>query len=449
MEERRKGQEQQQALVMRTVASHSCLPVLSEDQVLYVLVEISPHPARWAERLPLNLCMVLDRSTSMQGARLQRVKDATHLLIDFFDPSDVFGLVTFSDRAEVVIASHPNVDKAYAKARVSTIHSAGGTEILKGLVAGLHEVDRWRAPGMVNHLILLTDGQTYGGEQECLAQAEAAAGRQISISTMGIGQDWNDKLLDEIAARSGGTSTYIDSATKVSSVFRERIRSLAAVAAQSMQLSVRLPDGVYLQEVFRVSPQLERLVLRRGSIQLGQLDREQPCVLIFELLLSRGLSGTMYVAQLGLRADVSVAAGVPTVANIAGSGADSLAAEPSEDGSTSVELQANVEIELAGDAFTGDSVPPNIVSALGKLAIFKMQEKTMEDLDRGEIEQASQRLETMATRLLNIGENELAKAALLEAGRLTRSGHLSPEGRKKIRYGTRGLSMLPKEISHG
>jgi hypothetical protein len=55
----------------------------------------------------------------------------------------------------------------------------------------------------------------------------------------------------------------------------------------------------------------------------------------------------------------------------------------------------------------------------------------------------------MATRLLNIGENELAKAALLEAGRLTRTGHLSPEGRKKIRYGTRGLSMLPKEISHG
>jgi hypothetical protein len=85
---------------------------------------------------------------------------------------------------------------------------------------------------------------------------------------------------------------------------------------------------------------------------------------------------------------------------------------------------------------------------LGKLAIFKMQEKTMDDLDRGEIEHASQRLETMATRLLNVGENELAKAALLEAGRLARTGHLSPEGRKRIRYGTRSLSMLPKEISH-
>ena len=144
-------------------------------------------------------------------------------------------------------------------------------------------------------------------------------------------------------------------------------------------------------------------------------------MLILELLLGRGLAGQRYVVQLELHAE----------------------------GASSITLQENVEIELEEDAGLTNPVPPNIVSALGKLAIFKMQEKTMEDLDRGEIEHASQRLETMATRLLNIGENELAKAALLEAGRLTRTGHLSPEGRKKIRYGTRGLSMLPKEISHG
>jgi hypothetical protein len=222
--------------------------------------------------------------------------------------------------------------------------------------------------------------------------------------------------------------------TKVAAVFRERIHSLTAVAAQNMCLDVRLPDGVFLQEAFRVSPRLERLSVREGSIRLGQLDGEQPCVLILELLLNRGLSGKMYVTQLALGADVS-----------GGSGS----VDDASSTVSHVTLQENVEIEFVDEVDPSDSVPPNIVSALGKLAIFKMQEKTMEDLDRGEIEQASQRLETMATRLLNIGENELAKAALLEAGRLTRTGHLSPEGRKKIRYGTRGLSMLPKEISHG
>jgi hypothetical protein len=442
MEEREEQQEHAQALVIKSLASHQTLPVLDEEQVLYLLVEIAPHPALQVQRLPFNLCLVIDRSTSMQGVRLQRVKEATHYIIEFLDEPDVFSLVTFSDHAEVLIAAQPQLDKAYAKAKVSTIHSSGGTEILEGVVAGLDQVNRWLAPGTISHLILLTDGQTYGGEQECLVEAEAAGRRQIGISTMGIGQDWNDKLLDEIASRSGGTSTYIDSVSKVSSVFRERIHALTTVVTRSLHLMLRLPSGVHLQEAFRVSPCLERLRLSESGIQLGPLDSEQPCVLILELLLGPGLAGTMRapaggtpagvarVVQLGLDADVLSVAGVPFL-------------------DRHVALEQSIKVEFTADLQGTEPVPPSIVSALGKLAIFKMQEKTMEDLERGEIEQASQRLETMATRLLNIGENELAKAALLEAGRLTRTGHLSPEGRKKIRYGTRGLSMLPKEISHG
>ena len=92
-------------------------------------------------------------------------------------------------------------------------------------------------------------------------------------------------------------------------------------------------------------------------------------------------------------------------------------------------------------------IPASIITALGKLAIFKMQEKAMDDLEKGQVSAATQRLETMATRLLNLGETDLARAALLEAGRLARTGDLSAEGRKKIKYGTRSLSILPKEIN--
>jgi hypothetical protein len=85
---------------------------------------------------------------------------------------------------------------------------------------------------------------------------------------------------------------------------------------------------------------------------------------------------------------------------------------------------------------------------LGKLAIFRMQEKALIELERGETDLATQRLETMATRLINIGEIELARAALLEASRIVKTGQLSPEGRKKIKYGTRSLSILPREVRH-
>jgi Ca-activated chloride channel family protein len=77
-----------------------------------------------------------------------------------------------------------------------------------------------------------------------------------------------------------------------------------------------------------------------------------------------------------------------------------------------------------------------------------MQERAMEEVQSGEIDAAVSRLKTVATRLLDIGEAELARAALLEAGRLAKTGSLSDEGRKKLRYGTRGLTILPKEVRH-
>jgi Ca-activated chloride channel family protein len=94
------------------------------------------------------------------------------------------------------------------------------------------------------------------------------------------------------------------------------------------------------------------------------------------------------------------------------------------------------------------TVPPAILSALAKVTIFQIQENAWKSLEKGDVADATRRLETMATRLLDLGEHQLARAALLEAGRLARSGHLSPAGRKTIKYGTRSLSLSTQERHH-
>ncbi len=410
------------ALVIDHTLSYAALPSMDEEQMLYVLLRITPNPGIELKRIPFNLCLVVDRSTSMQGVRLQRVKEAVNTIIDGLEERDIFSLVTFGDRAQIVIEAQPRLDKASAKAQVRAIHSAGGTEILQGLRAGLTQIERWRAGEVASHLILLTDGQTYGDEEECVAAAQGAGERQITITTIGIGQDWNDQLMDEIARRSGGTSHYIDSASRVTTSFRSCIHALSTIFARDIVLQLRCGDDVQIQKAYRVSPYMESLGPQAAVLPLGHLDAERPLSLMFHCLVRTQRPGKQRIAELLLEATVPSAP------------------EKSQQIRHEIGIEVVDGLELAGPP------PPHMVSILGKLAIFEMQEKTMHDLAAGELEQASHRLETMATRLLSIGENELAKAALLEAGRLSRTGSLSPEGRKRIRYGTRALSMLPKEV---
>jgi hypothetical protein len=207
-------------------------------------------------------------------------------------------------------------------------------------------------------------------------------------------------------------------------VFKDTIRDLSNVVAREMTLSLNLSSGVSFKEGFQITPHIHRLEVRAEKAILGPLGTGNGKTLLMEFRIrSEAIPGEKRLMRLTIDGDV------PGRANRRSwEWADIFATfAPTQEG--------NVEISST------------IVTALGKLAIFKMQEKAMEDLAKGQINAATQRLETMATRLLNLGETDLARAALLEAGRLARTGDLSAEGRKKIKYGTRSLSILPKEVN--
>jgi Ca-activated chloride channel family protein len=417
------GLDKSSAISLHATVSHKNLLTNIEEQAIYVLIDITPATDLPTSRLPLNICLVLDRSTSMQGMRLQQVKEGTRQIIDRLNPEDSLSLVVFSDRAEVILQSQKNVDKAMAKSIASTIQPSGGTEMLQGLMAGLQELERNRSKESVNHLILLTDGQTYGDETGCLEKAEWAGRHQISLSTMGIGSDWNENLLDQMATLSGGTSVYIDSPRKVVDVFKATIRNLSTVVARELTMSINPTMGVMLKEAFQVTPHIQRLDIRADKTVLGPLGTGNGKTLLVEFRVRQEVNpGSKRLMRVTVDGDV-----------------------PGQTNRRNWEW-VDVTSEFVNATEGNIEIPPSIVTALGKLAIFKMQEKAMIDLENGQISAATQRLETMATRLLNLGETDLARAALLEAGRLARTGDLSAEGRKKIRYGTRSLSILPKEI---
>jgi Ca-activated chloride channel family protein len=421
---KRAGLDRLLPLTLRVTPSHSDLICLDEPQVVYVVAEISATDAIECQPMPLNLCLVLDRSTSMRGSRLHQVKIAARDIVDQMGPRDVLSLVVVSDRAELILPGTPGIDKVAARAAIRAVRSEGGTELLQGLTLGLKEVQRWQGEGVQSHLILLTDGQTYGDDEACLQIAKLAGKQNISLTLMGVGSDWNDVLLDRMAHLSGGASSsvYIDANVKISQIFRDRVASLGNIFAHNLELSMHLGDRVTLEESFEVSPEVDQLLLSDGRVNLGSLEREQPRAVMIKLLVGSHSPGVHRLLRVELEGIVPA-----------------LGPEP-------VRARREVEVTFATSPGQRKPVPPDIISAMGKVTIFKMQERVIKEIEMGQIGPAIDRLKTLATRLLDIGETELARAALLEAGHLAQTGSLSSEGRKKIRYGTRSLRFLPKEV---
>ena len=413
----REGLDRPPSLRLEVTPSHEVLQAIDEPQLLYLYAQELPGSKVRTEPLSLSLCLVLDHSTSMQGEKLAQLKEATFTLIDALDERDILSLVTFSDRAATIISAFHGSDKAAMKAAVAKITASGGTEIYQGLRMGLDLVRRQRPERSLEHMILLTDGQTYGDEELCVELAREAARAQVRITALGLGTDWNDVLLDEIAKQSNGDAAYIESPQEIAAIFQRRIQSLQGTFARNARFVLRHTQDISLKEVFQVLPTVRRLEGRGGEIHIGDLGMEAPAAFLLSWQLAPHPVGIHQLATLTVEGDIP---------------ALELQGEKAE-------RQISVRFSESADPSRAP-VPEVITKAMEHISAVRLEEKAAQDLANGRPLDASQRLEHLATRLLSLGERQLAREALLEARRVTATGQLSPLGKKRLKYGTRSLA---------
>ena len=333
-------------------------------------------------------------------------------------------MVTFNDRAEVVLPSTLGIRRAQAKAKIAPIQANGGTEILQGIQVGMEEVKKHLGKPVTSHMILLTDGQTYGDEEDCLAEARLAGTRHIGITAMGIGEDWNDTLLDEIAAQSGGVSAYIASPGQVRTLLQQRVRGLGSLFAQGLTLEFRCADGVRVESVYRSAPHVERISLDGNVVNLGSLQADAPMSIVAEVGVSARSTGEHRILQLDLVGDI------PSL------------------GRRGEKLRCDIRCTFVPTEMIPEQVPASVLSVLSKVTIYRMQEQAWTTLDEGDVKTATRQLERIATHLFSLGETQLARSAMLEAGRISQSGTATAKGRKEIKYGTRSLTIASRRNSY-
>lgn len=416
--------EAEGVLFIRQLRYPPHLMPLQEPQLFYLLVTVQsvPDTEGLPASAPLNMALVLDRSTSMKGSRIQALIKATEALIANLEDQDIFSIVAFDDRAEVLVPATRGANKDYMLHQLRLLEPKGGTEIYQGLRAGLEQVQRFRSEGYLNHILLITDGHTYGDEPACLELARQAAAQGVTISALGIGTDWNDAFLDELTSLTGGNCWHIAQVPHLERVLGERFRALGQVLADRALARWYLPPGVALQAAFRAAPDPGPLALQTQPIPLGAVQRRVPLQVLFEFLIASEALRDLEEGFLLLPAQFvfSVPGRAITWHR------------------QSLRLRVPVREEPP-------SLPPTreLLEVLNRFTLYRLQEKARQSAEAGDLAGATRRLEHLATRLLEIGHQDMAALVRQEADMLQRRARLSPEATKAIKFGTRALFLLP------
>lgn len=281
----------------------------------FVLVELTAPPATQArQRPPVNLAFVLDRSGSMSGDKLALAKRAVEEALGRLDARDRFSIVVYDDVIDVVVESTQASPEARRNAieRLHLVDARGSTNLAEGWLRGCEQVASHLDKEGVNRCLLLTDGLANVGVTDAGELAHHASelrARGVSTSTFGVGNDFDEHLLQAMADAGGGHFYYIAEAAQIRDHIASEVGETLEVVARDVELQLTVADGVL------VEPLTPHAVHGRGTrtvVGLGDLVADQALSVVLRLTFPYGDVGrdTGVILALADREGVFAAAGV-------------------------------------------------------------------------------------------------------------------------------------------
>ena len=363
-------------LTFEALVSSEYVLSTAENFVVYALLEAVAKGGGGANgiRLPLNLGVVIDRSGSMYDERrLEFVVEAVKFLADNVASDDKIAVIAFADKAEVILQPDQIHDRAAVRRALDDIdllEVGGGTQMALGMRAAIDQVNRNLAANRLNRVLVLTDGQTYE-ETACIDLANQNRDK-MSFSAMGVGVEFNEKLLMRIAQDSHGKYHFIGNAEEIPGIFEDELAGLRAVTVRNGKIDVTLSQGVQVREAFRASPEIYGLGAplledRKVTYEIGDLEAGVPGSVLLTLVLPPRRPGPVRIAQSAFRYEVP------------GSG------------ERSISLDVTVEYSL--DRTLTSKRNARVMNLVDQVSIAKLQTRAEQELKVGNVDRA--------TRLLN------------------------------------------------
>jgi Ca-activated chloride channel family protein len=252
---------------------------------------------------PMNLALVIDRSGSMKGDRIANAMNAAVGAIERLRDGDSVTVVAFDSSAQVVVPPTrvSSSTRASMEAAVRNIRLGGDTCISCGMLEGMQQLAQTSLSGdRVNRMILLSDGATNSGIKDVpglRAMANRMTSKGVTISTIGVDVDFDEKVMAALAAEGNGRHYFVANASGLPAVFSQEFDDILASVAKEAELSIELAPGVEVAEVF------DRSFRREGSkiiVPFGTFSAKQEKTVLVKLRVPADREGTQAVADVKL-----------------------------------------------------------------------------------------------------------------------------------------------------
>lgn len=271
-------------------------------QTAYVRVELEGFEYKDdSERPPVNLALVLDKSGSMQGEKLAKAKEAAIMVIDRLRPDDIISVVAYDSQVTVLVPATKVSDRESIRSAIRDLAAGSNTALFAGVSKGAAEVRKFIKEERVNRVILLSDGLANEGPSSPGDLAELGASlikESISVTTIGLGLDYNEDLMAALARKSDGNHMFAERAQDLTTAFEREFGDLMSVVAKNVSITVTCEPGV------RPVRALGREVSISGQkvyAGLNQLYGGQDKYVLLEVELDSGAVGiNMPVAQVDI-----------------------------------------------------------------------------------------------------------------------------------------------------
>lgn len=199
------------------------------------------------ERTPVNVALVIDKSSSMSGEKIAQARNAAKMAVERLQEDDIVSIVTYDSGVQVLVPATKLTDKAEVLRRIDELQAGGSTALFAGVSKGAAELRKFLTNDRVNRVILLSDGQANVGPKspgELGELGESLFKEGISVSTIGLGLGYNEDLMVKLAFESDGNHIFVEDEDQLVGIFDEEFGDILSVVAQEVVVEIECAEGI-------------------------------------------------------------------------------------------------------------------------------------------------------------------------------------------------------------